>query len=135
MAAVVQKRKRDDNDMPDSRPAPGLAHNADHAYDEDYDFETTDVDLDAAFGNANEGELAVAERAAEEIPQQQEQEAKPVETAAAAIAYTMTVPQSTEQSFMVGQGGEDSAQQETPSAEGGSAIAPRTGRSYSYYAT
>ena len=131
--AAVQKRKRDSADIAAPRPAPAM--NVDHEFDQAYlhaddeAMETGDVDFDAAFGNPEQ------ETAVEEEPEEVSQEAKAGEptsasdTAAAAMAqyHTMTVPQSTEQSFMSGQRTEGNGQ-ETPSADPGSSTALRTGK-------
>lgn len=134
--AAVQKRKRDAADIADPRPAPAM--NVDHEFDQAYlhaddeAMETGDVDFDAAFGNP-EAETAVEEQEAEEEAPPEAKAAEPAsasDTAAAAMAqyHTMTVPQSTEQSFLAGQKADGNGQpQETPGAEAASASAPRTG--------
>lgn len=139
MAAVQQKRKRDSADMAAPRPAPPI-----NPMDQDFDtaymhaddeaMEAGEVDFEAAFPNTEPETAVEEEEQAEEASQQHRTKpAEPVnasDTAAAAMAqyHTMTVPQSTEQSFMTGQRAEGNGQQETPSADAAGSTAPRTGK-------
>ncbi|KAK1055723.1 basic helix-loop-helix protein [Friedmanniomyces endolithicus] len=127
MATMTSKRKRDDNDMPHMRAAPGM-HAPTNDFDEQY------LHLDGSMDHPDSG-LSMAEMLAQhpgvggvpdedaqqhqqhhhQTPQQQQQQQSrinrplhagqqqhPSDTAAAAMAqyHTMTIPQSTEQAFM-----------------------------------
>ena len=141
MAAIQQKRKRDSADMAAPRPAPAI-----NTMDQDFDtaymhaddeaMEAGEVDFEAAFPNTEPETAVEEEEQAEETTQQQTKPAEPAnasDTAAAAMAqyHTMTVPQSTEQSFMTGQRGEGNGQQDTPSVDAAGSTAPRTGKEQS----
>ena len=145
MAAIQQKRKRDDeSDMAAPRPAPNapalnaVDHDFSDAYLQDEAMDEHPIDFDAAFPAPEQETTATAE--AEEQAAAQQQPAKAAQptttaasdTAAAAIAqyHTMTVPQSTEQSFMSGQKRDGGAPQEVPSVDPGSSTAPRTSEPY-----
>lgn len=136
MAAVQQKRKRDSADIAAPRPAPAMnvQHDFDQSYlhAEDEAMETGDVDFDAAFGGPEQEpeDEEEPDDAPPHNPSKAGEQANASDTAAAAMAqyHTMTVPQSTEQSFLAGQKTDgDGQQQQTPSSEQASALAPRTG--------
>jgi transcriptional regulator CBF1 len=120
MAALVAKRKRDSHDLPDMRAAPGMHPGAGHDFDQQY-FSTEEienpehvgVDFSTMLGHSQadaEHEHAIEDDAQHAVGQQHQQPVQGAEgagpsasdTAAAAMAqyHTMTVPQTTEQSFM-----------------------------------
>lgn len=112
MAALASKRKRDTNDLPQARPGPGMnAHDFDQPYNLNDDDGMNQHANDMAFStlashNANVGDSGDLHQDHGDMHAHHNMGHQPVQsasdTAAAAMAqyHTMTVPQSTEQSFL-----------------------------------
>lgn len=134
MAAIVSKRKRDSQDMPNMRAPPGMNLGG-HEFEQQY-FHTEGDGMDATDANIDFAGMLAQHNADPSGPVEDEQDADQDEqqaqvvggggqsasdTAAAAMAqfHTMTVPQTTEQTFMQQQANAEGAgdRQDSPSAD------------------
>lgn len=112
MASLASKRKRDTNDMPQARPGPGMsAHEFEPPYNLGDDDGMAQHNNDMGFSalashNADVGDAGDMHQGHGDMHAHHNMGHQPVQsasdTAAAAMAqyHTMTVPQSTEQSFL-----------------------------------
>lgn len=138
MATMSAKRKRDSQDMPGMRAPPAMnpsAHDFDASYLHTDEIENPEhmnmPDFAAMIGQTHAHEEAVEEGHDDRHAQQTHPPhavvpggagPSPSDTAAAAMAYhTMTVPQSTEQSFLQQNAGVTGERQDDESVEPGSA--------------
>ncbi|KAK4505057.1 hypothetical protein PRZ48_003020 [Zasmidium cellare] len=127
MAALASKRKREAGDMPQPRAAPGLSDNEFgqqylHTDDDGMDHGDHDIQFAAALThhNASMDDTIDQEHnpGQEQVNQNAGQSASDTAAAAMAQYHTMTVPQSTEQSFLA-QAAEQTDRPGSSSVDGG----------------